>query len=157
MTMVVLGAVILRAGITASILGWILASVYLLYGIGGALWIMIFLCPYCHFWNTTACPCGYGRIAARLREKKLQEGTDDNLFRKKFRRHIPVIVPLWFIPVVVGVVCIRSSFSWLLLVLLVVFAVDAFVVLPVLSRKHGCVECPQKDLCPWMGDESSDQ
>jgi hypothetical protein len=131
MTMVVLGAVILRAGITASILGWILASVYLLYGIGGALWIMIFL--------------------------KLQEGTDDNLFRKKFRRHIPVIVPLWFIPVVVGVVCIRSSFSWLLLVLLVVFAVDAFVVLPVLSRKHGCVECPQKDLCPWMGDESSDQ
>ena len=155
--MVVLGAVILRAGVPGSIWGWIPASLYLLYGIGGALWIMIFLCPYCHFWNTTACPCGYGRIAARLREQKLQEGTDDNLFRKKFRRHIPVIVPLWFIPVAAGVYFLVSSFWWPLLILLVVFAVDAFVVLPLLSRKHGCVECPQKDQCPWMGGESSDQ
>jgi hypothetical protein len=157
MAMVVLGAVILRAGVPGSIWGWIPASLYLLYGIGGALWIMIFLCPYCHFWNTTACPCGYGRIAAKLREKKLQEGTDDNLFRKKFRRHIPVIVPLWFIPVAAGVYFLTCSFSWLLLILLVVFAVDAFAVLPLLSRKHGCVECPQKDQCPWMGGESSGQ
>ena len=32
----------------------------------------------------------------------------------------------------------------------IVFAVDAFVVLPLLSVKHGCKGCPQKDVCPWM-------
>jgi hypothetical protein len=37
-----------------------------------------------------------------------------------------------------------------------VFAVDAFIILPVLSRKHGCVECPQKDDCPWMGSVGAD-
>ena len=31
----------------------------------------------------------------------------------------------------------------------------AILVLPLLSRKHGCSQCPQKSDCPWMGSVSS--
>ena len=144
--MTFLGSAILLLGIGISAWAWFAAVAYLLYGAAGALWIMIFVCPYCHFWNTAACPCGYGKIAAGLRRKK-----DGDRFGEKFRKHIPVIVPLWIIPALVGAVVVVRSFSWPLLCLLVLFAVDAFVILPLLSRKHGCSECPQKDTCPWMG------
>jgi hypothetical protein len=61
-----------------------------------------------------------------------------------------VIVPLWFIPLLVGVPVLISRFSCLLLALIVIFAVDAFIILPLISTKHGCKECPQKETCPWM-------
>ena len=37
-----------------------------------------------------------------------------------------------------------------MLILLIVFVVDAFVVLPLVSRLYGCGHCPQKADCPWM-------
>ncbi|MHC4623472.1 MAG: hypothetical protein ACYS4W_06170 [Planctomycetota bacterium] len=148
--MTLLGSAIFVLAFAQSVWAWLAGVAYLLYGAAGALWIMIFVCPYCHFWNSAACPCGYGKIAAGLREKR-----DGDRFREKFRTHIPVIVPLWIIPALVGVVAVVRSFSWLLLILVIVFAVDAFVILPLLSRKHGCVECPQKDDCPWMGSASA--
>jgi hypothetical protein len=147
--MTILGAAIFVFGFENAVWRWIAASAYILYGAAGALWIMIFVCPYCSFWNTTSCPCGYGRIAARLRDKK-----DGNRFKEKFKKHVPVIAPLWFIPALVGIFLVASSFSWLLLALIVAFAIDAFIVLPVVSTKHGCVDCPQKDSCPWMGRKS---
>lgn len=145
MAMTVLGTVIFAVALGGSALGLTVAAAYLIYGLVGAFWIMIFLCPYCRYWNTKSCPCGYGRIAAKFRKKKTVER-----FSEKFKRHIPVIVPLWFIPVLAGVPLVIRSFSWTLLVLLVVFALEAFVVLPLVSTKHGCKECPQKDSCPWM-------
>jgi len=148
--MILLGSSILLFALGVSGWAWFAGVAYLLYGAAGALWIMIFVCPYCHFWKTAACPCGYGTIAAHLRQKK-----DGDRFSEKFRKHIPVIVPLWIIPALVGGVVVARSFSWFLLGLLVVFAVDAFLILPVLSRKHGCSECPQKNDCPWMGSVSS--
>jgi len=144
--MTVLGAIIFVVGFESSAWGWAAASAYLIYGVAGALWIIIFLCPYCRRWNTMTCPCGYGRIAARLRKRK-----DGDHFKEKFKKHIPVIVPLWFIPVLVGAPLVVRNFSWPLFVLLVAFALDAFVVLPLYSSKRGCAECPQKDSCPWMG------
>jgi hypothetical protein len=148
--MTLLGSAIFVVAFGQSTWAWLAGGVYVLYGAVGALWIMLFVCPYCHFWNSAACPCGYGKIAAALRQKR-----DGDRFREKFRKHIPVIVPLWIIPALVGVVIVARSFSWVLLILLIVFAVDAFVILPALSRKHGCVECPQKDDCPWMGSASA--
>jgi len=143
--MIVLGTVILAVGVGHPIWRWTCAGLYLMYGVAGAFWIIIFMCPYCRYWNTRACPCGYGRIAGKLRERKAED-----CFNEKFKKHIPVIVPLWFIPVLAGVFLVVCSFSWPLLVLLVVFALDAFVVLPLVSTKHGCKECPQRDTCPWM-------
>ena len=147
--MTVLGAVVLVAAFDGSIWGITAGTAYILYGLAGALWIMIFVCPYCQYWNTKSCPCGYGRIAAKFRKKKPIES-----FSEKFKKHIPVIVPLWFIPMLVGVPFVLRSFTWTLLVLLVVFGLDAFVILPVVSRKHGCKGCPQKESCPWMKDKS---
>jgi hypothetical protein len=148
-SMTVLGTVIFVVGFGSSAWGLTAAAAYLAYGAAGAFWIMIFVCPYCRYWNSRSCPCGYGRIAAKFREK-----SPVDRFNEKFRRHIPVIVPLWFIPVVAGLPLIIRSFSWVLLILLVIFALDAFVVLPLVSTKHGCKECPQKDTCPWMKGKS---
>jgi hypothetical protein len=149
LAMTMLGTVIFVATLGSSAWGLIAAAAYLAYGLMGALWIMIFVCPYCGYWNTRSCPCGYGRIAARFRKKKPIES-----FSEKFKKHIPVIVPLWFIPVLVGLPLVIRSFSWTLLVLLVVFALEAFVILPLVSTKHGCKGCPQKDSCPWMKDKA---
>jgi hypothetical protein len=75
-----------------------------------------------------------------------------NCFSEKFKRHIPVIVPLWLIPVgAAAVVLVSESFSWWLLGMVIAFALDAFVILPLMSTKHGCRECPQREDCPWMG------
>ncbi len=147
--MTVLGAIVLGAAIGGTAWGKTAAAGYLIYGLMGAFWIMIFVCPYCAYWGTKSCPCGYGRIAARFRKKELVES-----FNEKFKKHIPVIVPLWFIPLFVGVPYFIRSFSWALFVLLVVFALDAFLILPLVSRKHGCKGCPQKETCPWMQDKS---
>ncbi len=149
LAMTVLGTVIFVAALGGSVWGLIAAGAYLAYGLMGAFWIMIFVCPFCGYWNTRFCPCGYGRIAAKFCKKKPIE-----CFSEKFKKHIPVIVPLWLIPVLVGVPLVIRSFSWTLLVLLVVFALDAFVVLPLVSTKHGCKECPQRDTCPWMKRKS---
>jgi len=143
--MVCLGAVVLAVGFGGSAWGPILSRAYMVYGAAGALWIMIFVCPCCQYWNSKSCPCGYGRIAAKFRAKNLVEAFD-----QKFKTYIPAIVPLWFLPVLAGLPVVIRSFSWALLVWLVVFAVDAFVVLPVFSVKHGCKSCRQKECCPWM-------
>jgi hypothetical protein len=143
--MTILGSAIFFFGFKGAVWSIAAAGAYLIYGAAGAVWIMIFVCPYCHFFDTRACPCGYGRIASKFRTKEAIE-----CFSEKFKKHIPVIVPLWFIPVLAGVPALLYGFSWLVLILLVIFAVDAFVVLPLVSTKHGCKECPQKETCPWM-------
>ena len=143
--MMLFGAAVFIVGFVGSDLGLILAVAYLTCGVAGAFWIMIFVCPHCRYWKSRLCPCGYGRLSAMFRRKSFVE-----CFDERFKRHIPVIVPLWFMPIVAGLPVIIRSFSWMLLVLLVLFALDAFVVLPVVSIKHGCRECPQKNLCPWL-------
>lgn len=144
--MIVLGAAIFALGPGGAAWRWPLAAAYAVYGVLGALWIMLFVCPYCHFFATRLCPCGYGRIAPRLRRR--QAGSE---FARQFRRHIPVIVPLWFLPPIAAGIALIQHFTWLMTVLAVVFVVNGFVVLPLLSRMYGCKQCPQKETCPWMG------
>lgn len=144
--MTLLGAAVFVVGFDGLTWQWVSAGMYIIYGAAGALWIMIFVCPYCRYWNTHSCPCGYGRIAAKLRERKA-----DDCFTEKFKKHIPVIVPLWFIPLFAGVAFSIRNFSWFLLAVMIIFALDAFVILPLFSTRHGCRECPQREQCPWMG------
>lgn len=145
MIMTFLGALIFIVGLKTSFWGWLLASLYIVYSIVGAFWIMLFICPYCHYYGTHGCPCGYGLISEKFRLKK-----DENQFRKKFKRHIPVIYPVWMIPTIASIGFLIQKFSTLVLVLLILFAIDAFIILPLVSRKVGCTNCPQKDQCPWM-------
>jgi len=139
------GGALLLAGLGASLLGWLAAWLYLAYCVAGALWIMVFVCPYCHYYGTRTCPCGYGQVSARLVPKR-----QDNRFVKQFRKHIPVIIPLWLIPVIAGLAFYVRDRSRVMLVLLIVFAADASVLLPLVSRLYGCGHCPQKTDCPWM-------
>lgn len=143
--MVLLGALVIAVALRPSLLTWIATSAYVAYGILGSLWIILFLCPHCPSFGERSCPCGYGTIAARLRPRG-----DPGLFAAKFRRHIPVIVPLWIIPLAAGVVPMFNSLSWLLAILLALFVLDGFLILPALSKGHGCKQCPQREACPWM-------
>jgi hypothetical protein len=143
MAMIVLGSAIFWFGFENLFLRYFLAVFYLIYGVAGAFWIMVFVCPYCHFYDTRMCPCGYGTIAAKLRAKK--EGSD---FPRQFKKHIPAIVPLWFIPVIAGAIALWGDFSWLVLGLSVAFAVNSYLILPLVSKHYGCASCPQKDTCP---------
>jgi hypothetical protein len=121
------------------------ALAYAAYGVGGAVWIMVFVCPYCAYYGTRGCPCGYGTVAARLARKG-----DRECFAQKFKRHIPVIVPLWIAPLVAGTVALVQSFNGWLLGLVCAFALNSYVVLPLLAKRHSCGDCPQRDGCPWM-------
>jgi hypothetical protein len=126
------------------------AAGYAAYGVGGAVWIMVFICRYCGYYGNRGCPCGYGVWAAKLAPKGAQE-----CFAAKFKRHIPVIVPLWLIPAGCGALALSRTFSTGLAWLLAAFVVNSFVVLPLVSRRHACSECPQKEGCPWMAKSSA--
>jgi hypothetical protein len=131
-----------------SIWGLITAGLFVLYGIIGALWIIIFICPYCHYFDTKACPCGYGQIATKLRNKR-----SEKKFPEKFKKHIPIIVPLWIIPVIEGILFLSTDFNFLMLSLLIIFVINSFIILPLMARIYGCGHCPQKNDCPWMTKE----
>jgi len=143
--MTLLGATVLLLVLEMSVWGWITFGGFIIYGIMGTLWFTVFICPYCHFFDTRACPCGYGQIAPKIRAKM-----DGNRFNEKFKKHVPVIFPLWVIPTVASVASLLMGFSLLILILFLLFAIDAFLVLPLVSKKYGCAHCPQKDTCPWM-------
>ena len=86
-TMTLLGCIILLISLKSTIWGWIASVLFLSYGIISTIWSIIFICPYCHFFDTRACPCGYGQITAKIRPKR-----DGDRFNEKFKRHVPVIV-----------------------------------------------------------------
>jgi hypothetical protein len=146
--MLLTGAAVIALGFGLSPGALLAAAGYAVYGIAGALWIMVFICRYCGYYGTRGCPCGYGVIAARIVPKGEHE-----CFAEKFKRHIPVIVPLWLIPAACGAVQLSREFSTALAWLLGVFVFNSFVLLPWVSRRHGCSECPQKDDCPWMAKD----
>jgi len=142
--MIALGAAVTARPFGAG--GWIAAVGYVLYGLAGTLAFMLLICPHCIYHGTRSCPCGYGLLAARLRPRQLA-----NRFAERFKRHVPLIVPLWLIPPAAGAIALIRDFDWTTTVLLAAFAADAFVLLPLVSTRHGCAECPQRADCPWMG------
>jgi hypothetical protein len=143
--MTILGAIILILGFKFSLLGILAALIFIIYSIIGTFSIIIFVCPYCRYYDTRACPCGYGQIAAKLVPEEPQDR-----FIEKFRSYIPFIVPIWIIPFIMGLIFLYIEFSWLMLILVIIFILDSFIILPLVSRKYGCAHCPQKDSCPWM-------
>lgn len=145
--MLALGAAVLAVALGQRAWTWLSVVAYVAYGIIGACWIIVFICPCCPSYGRRSCPCGYGVVASRLRSQ-----SDVSLFARQFKRHIPVIVPLWFIPLLVGTPLAFKSFSWGLVVLMAAFAVNSFIVLPKVSTGAGCKECPQRSQCPWMGE-----
>ena len=146
--MTIIGAAIHVVGFKFSFWGLCTAAAYIIFAGAGTFCIILFVCPYCHYYGTRACPCGYGQIAAKFRKKR-----GENQFAEKFKKLIPVIVPLWIIPLISGIIFLSTEFDFLMLILTIVFVINAYIILPLVARIYGCGHCPQKNDCPWMVKE----
>ena len=141
--MIALGAALIWLALRPSHWSWTGAAVYLAYSALGTFWFILFVCPYCG--RGTSCPSGYGGIAQALRGDR-----DRSLFPQKFARHVLVIVPLWFAPLVVAAPVLVQGFDLVLASLAAIFALEGLVILPLVSRKWNCGTCERRDDCPWM-------
>ena len=141
--MILLGSSIIWAASDTGFWRYVLGGVYAVYGALGAFWIILFVCPYCQLYGTGLCSCGYDRVASRLRPKK-----DGERFARQFRRHLPLIVPLWFLPLIGGIIGLLGEFSWPFAGILLAFAINSYVILPLVSRQHGSASCSCKRVGP---------
>lgn len=143
---ILLGAVVIFFSLEG-IYRWLFSGLFMVYGMVSTLWFILFLCTHCHSYGSRGCHSGFGRMAAKLRPRG-----DVSLFRKKFKTHMPVVVPSWVVPVIVGIVSLAYEFSLLKLILIGAFVLISFVILPLMSKNKGCSSCPQREDCPWMGN-----
>ena len=137
--MFVLGAIL------AGIIWWPLAILMIFYDLSAVILFWILICRYCPHFNTRACPCGYGFIAARYLHKLEGES-----FRKIFRKNIAIMYPCWFIPFAAGIYLLCTRFSSGIIALFAAFIIVGFVLIPMISRFVGCKGCTLKQQCPWM-------
>ena len=121
------------------------AIFYGFYAIFSVAWFWARICPYCHHYDTQACPCGYGAISSKLFIK----GTGKS-FRKVFRRNLAIQYPNWFIPSGVAVYLLLSNYSKSILYLTISFIIVGFIIIPLISKLVGCRNCEIKEDCPWM-------
>ena len=143
MTMFVLG------GILVWLIWWPLSIFFLVYCAASIVLFWALICPYCHHYNTRACPCGYGVLAPKMFKSKL--GATDRTFREVFRKNISIMFPCWLVPFVAGIYLLVTSYSTLVLTLLVLFCIVGFVIIPSISKFVGCRDCEIKKDCPWIG------
>jgi hypothetical protein len=125
-----------------SLYGAIAYSVYSAFSI---VWFWAKICPYCHHYDTYACPCGYGIISARFFRRRR-----DKSFKKVFRRNLGIVFPNWFIPAIISAYLLVSQFTNELLILSAGFYFIGFLVIPLISKWVGCKNCEIKEDCPWM-------
>jgi hypothetical protein len=104
-----------------------------------------FICPWCHHFGGSGCPCGYGRIASRFFQRRTGKE-----FKKVFRQNICVLFPCWIIPLGAGLYLLWTKFSWSLFSLVLSFCLVGFVLIPAISKFVGCKSCEIKADCPWM-------
>ncbi|MBN2388244.1 MAG: hypothetical protein JXB85_14600 [Anaerolineales bacterium] len=133
--MYIVGAVII------GLVWWPLAAIYLAYCILSNVLFMAWVCPYCGHYSLGTCASGFHILSGRRFKAKL--GTT---FARQFRRNVSWMALGWFLPPIAGIYLLIVDFSWAILVLLSVFCVVAFWLLPESSRKH-CEGCETGD-CP---------
>ena len=106
---------------------------------------MILICGFCPHYGTRSSICGYGLLAKKVTKRKSVRE-----FRSSFLKNIAVIFPNWFLPFFIGIYLLYIDFSILILVLLIVFAVVGFAVVPYISKSKSCNSCKLRKTCPWM-------
>jgi hypothetical protein len=146
--MTVLGMMVFLFGLQFNDFAWLLAGSYALYAFIGILWIIVFVCPYCHNFGS-GCFSGHGQVSAKLMKKK-----DERQFAHEFKKNIPVIIPIYVIPIIAGVVSLSISFPLVVAIVVILFALNSFVMSPKISMNYACSHCSVRKDCPWMGDES---
>lgn len=128
-----------------SLVSTTVAIIFGIYTLFSVVWFWAKICPYCHHYDTYACPCGYGAISPRLFKKR-----SDKSFRKAFRQNLGMVFPNWFIPLTAAIYLMIVQYSNDLLMLSVAFCMTGFVIIPSVSKFVGCKNCEIKEDCPWM-------
>ena len=123
----------------------IAAVVFGFYALFSVVWFWWKICPYCHHFDSLACPCGYGVISSRF----FKRGRGKS-FKKVFRRNIFIQFPNWFVPLGVAIYRLSTNYSTGLLILSIAFCLVGFVIIPSISKLVGCRNCEIKEDCPWM-------
>jgi len=131
-------AMYLLGTLLIGLLSWLLGLVYLAYSLASNGMYMAWVCPYCGHYALGTCAAGFDLISGR-RFRPVPGRT----FGREFRRRSWVLYPGWFLPPLVGLYLLVTSFSWPVLTLLVVCA-DAFWLLPQTSKSH-CEACETVD------------
>jgi hypothetical protein len=140
--------VIIFGSILTSWVWWIWGIVYLGYSIIALLLYMKFICLYCLCYKTRSCHDGYHIIASRLFEPR-----KGKIFYTQFKRYVPVVYPIWFIPVPAAFYVLMTRFSWLHLGFVIIFCISGFVILPLLSQNQ-CRKCTNGLYCPRLVKET---
>ena len=121
---------------------WPLGLFYLGYCAFSIIFYMAVICPYCYHYTVCTCPAGYHYISTKF--FKPQEG---KTFQGQFRRTIVVMYPGWFLPPLAGLYLLITDFSWSIVVLLLLFCLVGFWILPKVSRQT-CERCENAEECP---------
>jgi hypothetical protein len=137
-SMYLIGAVIL------GIIWWPLAVIFVELCILSLILHMALICPYCYHYGTNTCPSGYGLVATRMFVPN--KGGD---FKTMFKRYIAIVFPGWLLPLVGGIYLLITDFQYIYLGLFLLFVIDGFLILPLVSRKYGCKKCMNRNNCPW--------
>ena len=125
-----------------SIIGAVIFAFYTLFSV---VFFWARICPFCHHYNTLACPCGYGIISAKLFKRR-----QDKSFIKVFKKNLVIVFPNWFVPFAIAIYLLVSRYTDEILILTIAFSLIGFVVIPLISRLVGCKNCEIKEDCPWM-------
>ena len=130
---------------------WPLGWLYLAYCVLSNVLYMAWVCPYCPHYTAATCRAGYHLLSARRFRAKA-----GRTFGEQFGRNVIVLFPGWFVPPVVGMYLLVTGFSWRLVILLVLFCLVGFVLLPADSQRHctGCenLDCPRRKAGPTTAD-----
>ncbi len=121
------------------------AMIFVVYSLFSVVFFWARICPFCHHYNTLACPCGYGAISAKLFKERQGKS-----FKKVFRQNIGIVFPNWFVPFAIAIYLLATRYTNELFILTIAFSLIGFVVIPLISRLVGCKNCEIKEDCPWM-------
>jgi hypothetical protein len=121
------------------------SMIFAFYSVFSVVWFWAKICPYCHHYNTLACPCGYGMISAKIYKKR-----ENKSFKKVFKQNIGIVFPNWFVPFAVAIYLLLTRYTTEILILSVAFSITGFVIIPLISKLVGCKNCEIKEDCPWM-------
>jgi hypothetical protein len=106
---------------------------------------MVYICAYCPHYGKRSSLCGYGLVTKYFSEKKRPRE-----FKSHFKRYIAVLFPDWFVPLIAAIIVLVYSFDWLVLILLIIFIIVGFIIVPFGSKSTSCKTCKLRDQCPWM-------
>lgn len=116
---------------------------YFIYCLISVVIIWFLVCPFCYYYGKV-CPCGYGKIAPFVVKKG-----DRKKFQKQFKYLVLFSIFSFSLPVIGGLLMLLMHYTLLLLIEIAIFAIMAFVVIPMQSKKISCKHCKQKSECPW--------